>query len=604
MGALTQGFQLSPVQAGRFNVATMPALQGFNPASFTPDLVSPLLNGFKMGQSFAAPLADALDYINPDAKEARDTEKALKDAQIQKMLSENSLSPLKNAVEMKLLQEQAAELGLSPQQRAVNQGALKDLSMGATEKKSRDLANQTAEENLAAAKQKHADYLAGLAADKTLTDTERKAKEIKANLDLQDFTQALSEQNPKWQPNENDVRHNSSELKGTGAKGVIDMTDGSGNVMTELSVGVNIDGKNVEIPAIVPDLNSDEMEYLKAGGDPRTSQSIMKKAIDSATARMANGQSPFFANSETPKAPLAGLDITPNREVPSPLKAPAAPSNGFVYGQAPSKTLRGARVPGTMTRKEVANPDYDKYEREMGLRDDAAKKGFTDYQTAPLSDVTKFLQGGDKAAKMTDSKVAFMENASELSKQLDEFDNVVKKYGNYEHWDEKASAELGQLPYKTSILYAKLVDPATSAREGEVEAGKKYLIPVTGFNGSGLSSVIPSYTRNKVTLAAIANQKEELARRVQDYAATTGLVPKGLSESIVQMIDPNKLGDAKAEFQKLYSSGNESKDKGKVDFTPMNTDQRKNYMDSLAEGSKITVKGVEYTKKNGKFVSK
>lgn len=78
--------------------------------------------------------------------------------------------------------------------------------------------------------------------------------------------------------------------KGPGFLGELKRPDGS--VSTELSVGVNIDGKEIEIPTLVPTLTKPEIASLLAGEKP--SDAIMKKAIDHAKQRMADGKSVFM----------------------------------------------------------------------------------------------------------------------------------------------------------------------------------------------------------------------------------------------------------------------------------------------------------------------
>ena len=85
-------------------------------------------------------------------------------------------------------------------------------------------------------------------------------------------------------------RFNSNEKKGSGYLGPIKRSDGS--VMTELSVGVNIDGKETEIPTIVPTLSSSEIEYLKKNSKP--TKEIIDKAVAHAKKRMKSGNSPFY----------------------------------------------------------------------------------------------------------------------------------------------------------------------------------------------------------------------------------------------------------------------------------------------------------------------
>jgi len=91
-------------------------------------------------------------------------------------------------------------------------------------------------------------------------------------------------------------------LKGRGYLGEIKRPDGS--VMTELSIGVGINGKEVEIPLIVPTLSKKEIEYLK-NADIESKQffdkmpkSLLEKAYDHAVTRIKQGQSPFASDEE------------------------------------------------------------------------------------------------------------------------------------------------------------------------------------------------------------------------------------------------------------------------------------------------------------------
>lgn len=80
-------------------------------------------------------------------------------------------------------------------------------------------------------------------------------------------------------------------MKGPGFLGALQRSDGG--ISTELSVGVNFDGKETQIPSIVPTLNAQEVQYLQGGGDPRSNPAIMEKAINHAKKRTGEGKSPF-----------------------------------------------------------------------------------------------------------------------------------------------------------------------------------------------------------------------------------------------------------------------------------------------------------------------
>jgi hypothetical protein len=65
----------------------------------------------------------------------------------------------------------------------------------------------------------------------------------------------------------------------------------NGGISTELSVGVTLDGKEMEIPTMVPTLSRDEIDYLLSGAKP--TREIIDKAVEHAKKRMKEGKSPF-----------------------------------------------------------------------------------------------------------------------------------------------------------------------------------------------------------------------------------------------------------------------------------------------------------------------
>jgi len=123
---------------------------------------------------------------------------------------------------------------------------------------------------------------------------------------------------------------------------------------------------------------------------------------------------------------------------------------------------------------------------------------------------------------LTEADKAFMSNVSEYRTSLAELNNAIDNYGTSEFLDPKGSVLLNSIPYKVAIMYAKIVDPGSVAREGEVAAAKKYLIPL----GVGV--------RPSVAKAAIENQLAEIERRTSIYEQITGRrVPgsSGVTES-------------------------------------------------------------------------
>ncbi len=83
-------------------------------------------------------------------------------------------------------------------------------------------------------------------------------------------------------------------FKGPGFFGVLERPDGG--VSTELSIGVEIDGKEHEIPTLVPNLSHEEIDYLLAGYEP--TEEIVTKAVDHARGRIDSGKSPFYGSDD------------------------------------------------------------------------------------------------------------------------------------------------------------------------------------------------------------------------------------------------------------------------------------------------------------------
>ena len=83
-------------------------------------------------------------------------------------------------------------------------------------------------------------------------------------------------------------------IKGPGWIGEVPIP--GGGIATEYAVGVNLDGKDVEIPLFVPTLNPSEVKTLAGETIPNNGaipDAIMDKAIAFARENLARGQSPF-----------------------------------------------------------------------------------------------------------------------------------------------------------------------------------------------------------------------------------------------------------------------------------------------------------------------
>lgn len=124
------------------------------------------------------------------------------------------------------------------------------------------------------------------------------------------------------------------------------------------------------------------------------------------------------------------------------------------------------------------------------------------------------VAAGMKPKEMKAEDVAFNTNvqmAGNLSNKLAE---AINRSGTWEAGNvplisnKEDAAVLDAVPYQLAITYAKLVDPASVAREGEVNAAQKYLIDL------GMTS-----SKSKA-LAQIKHMQDT----IQEYAQTRGQV--------------------------------------------------------------------------------
>ena len=101
-----------------------------------------------------------------------------------------------------------------------------------------------------------------------------------------------------YKPSQWGTRHNADDgRKGYGWLGVLRRLDNPEAVSTEISVGTNINGKDMDIPLIVPTLNRAEVTHLlstpedKLDFDAPIMRGILDKATQHAAARAQQGLS-------------------------------------------------------------------------------------------------------------------------------------------------------------------------------------------------------------------------------------------------------------------------------------------------------------------------
>lgn len=125
-------------------------------------------------------------------------------------------------------------------------------------------------------------------------------------LDTSKYT--LGQNDPAANPANWDKRADGS-VKGNGFLGLLKRPDGK--VSSEISIGVEVNGKEVEVPTMVPTLSQSQLDYLMTnpvGDGHPIPRDIVQKATAFASQRIAAGKSPFAGSGEQLTAPADFAD--------------------------------------------------------------------------------------------------------------------------------------------------------------------------------------------------------------------------------------------------------------------------------------------------------
>ena len=127
----------------------------------------------------------------------------------------------------------------------------------------------------------------------------------------------------------------------------------TGKTMTELTVGVPINGEEMEVPAMVPTLTEDEILFLQNNdleGRPQLiPESILRKAQRHAVKRLGNGQSVFYQDGEDGRMPAVKLPREQTTIRPIDMK----PTSATVGSPSFFSTAREMFTPEMPTSEDV-----------------------------------------------------------------------------------------------------------------------------------------------------------------------------------------------------------------------------------------------------------
>lgn len=148
----------------------------------------------------------------------------------------------------------------------------------------------------------------------------------------------VAPQGAQAEPKDYGLREDGTK-KGPGFLGELKRPDG--NVSTELSIGVEFDGREREIPMLVPTLTKKEVDHLLEGGKP--TDEIVDKAVAHARKRISDGKDVFAGAEDGPKKPGS---------------AGAAPQ--VAGGGGPGEPKKGATVFDALLNQESGTSQFNK----------------------------------------------------------------------------------------------------------------------------------------------------------------------------------------------------------------------------------------------------
>lgn len=120
------------------------------------------------------------------------------------------------------------------------------------------------------------------------------------------------------------------------------------------------------------------------------------------------------------------------------------------------------------------------------------------------------LEGKSKGGEKKAGDISFETNLRMGQNFLNQLEKSVKRSGTWESrfGETEDAANFDGIPYQLAITYAKIVDPDSVAREGEVAAAQKYLIELG-----------PTASRKKVL-----EQIKHMRETINSYGETRGAV--------------------------------------------------------------------------------
>lgn len=224
--------------------------------------------------------------------------------------------------------------------------------------------------------------------------------------------------------------------KGMGFLGPLKNANGS--VSTELSIGVNINGKDMEIPTLVPTLSRSEVNTvlnLKEG--QKMPEAIVQKAVDHAKQRIAEGKDVFAGDEDGPER-VSNRYTSAKATMISEVNTLAANKFGAAPDSAIAKSMR--------------------LEYTTGLHADTIGKMIVAGESAKATD---YLESATRSGEIDPSKAKFLDD---MVKQANVGDESTRLAMSLQGSPMAKLATLDKM-----FANHEITEPVFKAARGEVE---------------------------------------------------------------------------------------------------------------------------------------
>jgi hypothetical protein len=407
------------------------------------------------------------------------------------------------------------------------------------------------------------------------------------------------------------IRPDGTKKGTTGFLGKLKMQDGSGKDASEMSIGIEIDGKQTLIPTLVPTLTENEKTWLLKGGNvlnkkDKTANQIVDKAIQFAQSRKSEGK-PFFFDEkiDAPKIIKEEKPVIPKGKKPS-FEIPAMPSEtkvpevvseigtqkimtGDEYGKRKafkgqlteniSQTINNPKNKDLYFRKDGSLNIDNLSNLVAGVNEKSAKENNYDFslyeQQQIIGDIAnayKNKQASINAAALTDLKIkqTYGASISDWQDLKDESGKVIKQgigskiNNDVAKYSAEESNKVKQIAQTEKQLITSEVKPEMSKFKSDIELASneiktQYESEFNEIANSELNNLYAKY--NELVNAGQLTEEQANAQLQEEFGNIQSEINTQLSEKYKPAFDNlnNEIKQKTDEIQNRINSRYQTK---------------------------------------------